>query len=510
MPTHPLITAEGLIAELALTGVLDETGLRSLLGPDRVGVELNLLEKRLLEENVLSSSRLLQLKGAVSGLPTCDVDTADFDDRLDPAVASVTGAFLLTGEPLTVAMVEDKPDNLTLLRQALGRVDFDIQLITADQYSRVYRQVYAGEHTLALPEATDIFGVFDEALRRRASDIHLSVGVPPAVRVDGRTTFIPVRPLSREWMFAQIRDLGGAKGEATIERLTESTAVDFAYSYGEVRFRVNLGFDRFGPTLAARTLTTVIPSMDDLDLPAAIRGLIDQERGLVLVTGPTGSGKSTTLAALMNAMATGQRRHIITLEDPIEYFLDSDQSIVHQRELGRDFRTFPDALRQALRQDPDVILVGELRDYETMATAVTAAETGHLVFSTIHTYDAASSIARLVAAFPPEEQDQVRSQLSYVLRGLVSQTLLPRASGKGRVAAYEIMLNNPAIRANIRRPDGNTSLRQTIETSADQGMCTMDMYLADLVAHNVVRLEDAEEKARDKEDFRRRTGGGRG
>jgi twitching motility protein PilT len=506
MSSIPSITAESLATALVREGVLAESDLISLLGAERSTVTLNQLELRLTEENVLSDSRLLQLKGMVSGRSIVDDPKAVYLATLPANIAQATGSVVLDCEPLTVAMVEDLEANVNLLGLTLGTPNFEISLITADQFSHIFRFVYTQEkRSSAYRECVDVFEVFNEALRRRASDILLSVGVPPTMRVDGSVQFLKRRPLDRDWLLRQATELAKDRGMAILK---EKTAYDFAYSYGNVRFRINLGYDRFGVTISARTLSSKVPTMDALGLPEAIRHLITAERGLVLVTGPTGSGKSTTLASLLSALADTSPRHLVTLEDPIEYYLTSSAAVVHQRELGRDFITFPDALRQALRQDPDVILVGELRDHETMSTAVTAAETGHLVFATMHTYDAASSIARLVAAFPPEEQEQIRAQLAYVLRGIVSQTLLPLSSGKGRIAAFEIMLNIPATQTNIRKADGHIQLRQTIEGHSKIGMCTMDMSLVDLVLRGLVSEHEAELRCRDLVDFRRRLSSG--
>jgi twitching motility protein PilT len=506
MPSLPSITAQSLSRALVSEGVLSEADLVSLLGVERTTATLNQLELRLTQENILSDSRLLQLKGIVSGLNIVDDPNTVFLPTLPANIAHSTGAIVIEGSPLVIAMVEDLEANVNLLRLTLQTPTFEVRLITADQFGDIFRSLYTSEkRTDSYRECVDVFEVFNEALRRRASDILLSVSIPPTMRVDGAEQYLKRRPLDRDWVMRQAYELAGERGMKVLE---EKTAYDFAYSYGNVRFRINLGYDRFGVTISARTLSSKVPTMDALGLPEAIRNLITNERGLVLVTGPTGSGKSTTLASLLSGLAESSPRHLITLEDPIEYYLTSSAAVVHQRELGRDFFTFPDALRQALRQDPDVILVGELRDHETMSTAVTAAETGHLVFATMHTYDAASSIARLVAAFPTDEQDQIRAQLAYVLRGIVSQTLLPLSSGKGRIAAFEIMLNNPAIQSNIRKADGHGQLRQTIETSAKKGMCTMDMSLVDLVLKGLVSEKEAEERCRDIEDFRRRLSSG--
>jgi twitching motility protein PilT len=244
--------------------------------------------------------------------------------------------------------------------------------------------------------------------------------------------------------------------------------------------------------------------MDELALPHSVQNFINLDRGLVLVTGATGSGKSTTLAALLAQICTSQKRHLITLEDPIEFILPQGSSVVHQRELGTSFSSFPEGLRQALRQDPDVVLVGEMRDLSTIRTAITAAETGHLVFGTLHTFDAASTVSRLVAMYPSEEQDQIRSTLSYTLKGIVSQTLLRSISGKGRVAAFEVMVTNFGIANNLRKIDGAVHLRGAIETGSRDGMQTMDMALADLVRRRLITEEEALEKVVDAADFKRR------
>jgi twitching motility protein PilT len=284
--------------------------------------------------------------------------------------------------------------------------------------------------------------------------------------------------------------------------LEREMTLDFAYTYGEERFRMNLGKERHGFTLSARLLSSTIPKMSALGLPKAIQEFIHLERGLVLVTGPTGSGKSTTLAALLQEIASTQDRHIITLEDPIEYVLEQGpRAMVKQREQGEDFIDFPAALRQALRQDPDVVLVGEMRDIETARTAVTAAETGHLVFSTLHTYDAQSTVARLVSMYPEGEQDHAREKLAYILKGVVSQTLVPRANTTGRVAAMEIMLGTPAIANNLRSPKGMTQLRSTIQTSRGEGMQTMEMALADLHRRGLISYDDGLFKARNEEEY---------
>jgi twitching motility protein PilT len=256
--------------------------------------------------------------------------------------------------------------------------------------------------------------------------------------------------------------------------------------------------------MTLRKLPSVIPTFDDLSAPDAIRRFAELERGLVLVTGPTGSGKSTTLAAIINAIITGSARHVITLEDPIEFRFPTDRaSLVNQREYGSSFSDFPEGIRDSLRQDPDVILVGEMRDKQTIAAALTAASTGHLCLGTLHTSDAPQTVARIVNAFDSSERDEVRAQLAQMLKGVVSQTLLPRAGNKGRVAAYEILVANPAIATNLRKVGGENALKQTMQTAAREGMVTLEASLASLVRRGVVRKDEAEFRAQDVEEFQR-------
>lgn len=494
------ITAQGLLKSLMEAGILEEKSLITLLGEARHSVSLNELEMRLVRQGIISSTRLLQLKGAAAGLPVFDDPAVSVDSSLDERLVRRLGAFKLDRPTLTFAMVEDLPDSIEKLTE-LFKTKPEIWLITAPQFDDLYSVHYKGDSTDRLQQAKDIYEILDEAIRRRASDIHLSAGLPPIFRVDGSLIALPRQPLTEEFLVAQASQL---TTEARMEVWREKSDVDFAYTYGAARLRVNLGRDRRGMTIAARKIPTEVPTMADIKLPESIRNLTALDRGLVLVVGPTGSGKSTTLAAMLSSIASNQQRHIITLEDPIEFLIPPGKSVVHQRELHQSFTSFPNGLRQALRQDPDCILVGEMRDIETIRTAITAAETGHLVFGTLHTFDAPSTIGRLVSSFPAEEQDQVRAQLSYILKAVVAQTLIPLAATKGRVAAFEIMLSNAAIQNNLRKVDGHSFLRQTIETSTRDGMQTMEMALVDLVRKNVIRLEDAEHRAPDPESFRRR------
>ena len=329
----------------------------------------------------------------------------------------------------------------------------------------------------------------------RASDVHLSAGTPPRCRVDGE-----LREMDAEKLTTQET---AAMADAVMEEhqkdvLRDKGEVDFAWSIPEKgRFRVNVFHQRGSTALVARILNLTIPEPESLGLPKCVVEMTDKQRGLVLVTGATGSGKSTTLASVINIINHTYHQHIITLEDPVEYLHRHDKCIVNQREMGNDSLSYAAALRAALRQDPDVILVGEMRDLETISTAVTAAETGHLVFSTLHTIGAANTIDRVIDVFPPYQQQQIRTQLADVLECVVSQQLLPRASGTGRVAAIEVMVVTPAIRNLIR--EGKThQISSVMQTSRKLGMQTMDDALLDLFHSGAITRESAIQYAQDR------------
>ena len=300
--------------------------------------------------------------------------------------------------------------------------------------------------------------------------------------------------------------LGSAMNDKQRKVLKERGEVDYSYAHPECgRFRVNVFMDRGNMAAAFRRVDTIIPRPDQLGIPNAVVELYKRRRGLVLVTGPTGSGKSTTLASIINKANENRTDHIITLEDPIEYVHKHKKSIVNQREVGMDTLSYNNALRAALREDPDIILVGEMRDYETLSIAVTAAETGHLVFSTLHTIGAASTIDRVIDVFPPHQQQQIRPQLSMVLTAVISQQLLPTADGKGRVAAFEVMIANPAIRSLIR--DGKPhQIQATVQTSRAQGMITMDDALFDLYQGGVITRDMALTYAQEIDVLRKKLG----
>ncbi|NLI01528.1 MAG: type IV pilus twitching motility protein PilT [Chthonomonadales bacterium] len=336
----------------------------------------------------------------------------------------------------------------------------------------------------------------DDLLRivveKGGSDLHLSVGVPPIIRVDGQllpTNYEKVTPQESQRLVYDILT------DDQIQRFETTFELDFSYSLQRLsRFRVNIYRDRGNVASAFRVIPSRIPTLRDLSLPPVLEELTRLPRGLILVTGPTGSGKSTTLAAMINQINNERSVHILTIEDPIEYLHSHRFSIINQREVGGDTLAFANALRAALREDPDVILVGEMRDLETMQMAVSAAETGHLVFATLHTNSAATSVERIVDSFPPGQQEQVRLQLSNNLQAILCQQLLPRANGPGRICAMEIMTASPAIR-NLIRENKAHQITSMIQTSANLGMQTMDQSLRDLYVRGLITYELAMERA---------------
>ncbi len=320
----------------------------------------------------------------------------------------------------------------------------------------------------------DILEYLKQAVDARASDLHITVNLPPIVRVDGsleRLNDSRLKPEDTANLVTQVLT------EQQLERLEEKGELDFSFSNpGMGRFRVNAYRQRGSYGMAFRVVQDRIPSLEELGLPSVVADLTRKQRGLVLVTGPTGSGKSTSLAAMIDLINHERNCHVLTLEDPIEYLHKHNKCVINQREVGDDTQSFANGLRAALRQDPDVILVGEMRDLDTIAIAVTAAETGHLVFSTVHTIGAANTVDRIIDVFPPHQQEQIKVQLGSVLEGVISQQLMPRKSEKGRVAAFEIMTATPAIRNLVR--EGKTHQIQTsVQTGSKHGMVTMDTSL---------------------------------
>lgn len=348
----------------------------------------------------------------------------------------------------------------------------------------------------------DVPFLLNRAVELGASDIHLNPGRPPVFRVHGGLDEVQgVGVLDRPQSEALCRELCTERGWAEVERVG-STDFGLAHSDGN-RFRVNVMRQRGGYAAVLRLIPQKLLSMSDIGLPESCHSLLRKPRGLVLVTGPTGSGKSTTLASMIDWINTNQDRHIITIEDPVEYYHQHKLGLITQREVGEDVPDFPEALRRALRQDPDVILLGEMRDLETISAAITAAETGHLVFGTLHTTGSARTMDRIVDAFPANQQDQIRAQLSVSIQAVISQVLLPKADGRGRVAAFEVMLMTAAI-ANLIRKNETAKIQSTIQTSRRHGMVTLDDYLLDLVRDGKIEREVALDAAQDRGDLEAR------
>jgi twitching motility protein PilT len=330
-------------------------------------------------------------------------------------------------------------------------------------------------------------------LRQEASDIHMTYGLPPIFRVDGVLSAFGEERLDDAYIMNVLGQLATA---AQMKEMEEVGEIDFAVTYdGTIRMRCNAFYQQNHVAIALRLLPLKVPTVQELGLAPVIVEQADKPRGLVLLTGPTGSGKSSTLAALLDHINHTSRRHIITLENPIEFLHTHDLCMINQREVGDDTGSFAAGLRAALRQDPDVILVGEMRDLETISTAITAAETGHLVFGTLHTKSAPNAIDRIIDVFPPEQQEQIRIQLADVLECVIGKSLLPKIGG-GRVAAYEILVVTPAIRSLIRQ-NKSFQIPGTMQTSRRQGMQLLDDALADLVRKGVVTIDSALETAND-------------
>ncbi len=346
----------------------------------------------------------------------------------------------------------------------------------------------------------DIADILRDVVDLGASDLHLAVGLPPMVRIDGELRGLDYPELTpnktRELVYSILN-------QDQRQRLETDWEVDLSYSlYGAARFRVNAYFQRGSLSAALRTVPMNIKTVEELGLPPVVHSFCHKPRGFVLVTGPTGSGKSTTLAAIIDEINQARSDHIVTIEDPIEFLHEHKGCVVDQREVGTDTKAFPVALRSALRQDPDIILIGEMRDLETIQIALTAAETGHLVFATLHTQDAPQTIDRMIDVFPPHQQEQIRVQIAATLEGVVTQQLLPKASGQGRVAACEVLITTPAVRNLIR--EGKTHQLYTVmQTGGQQGMQTMNSALACLVRRGDITKELAMRRSSSPEDLGR-------
>ena len=343
-----------------------------------------------------------------------------------------------------------------------------------------------------------------EVVDRRASDLHLTVGAAPMLRIRGRLTPVEGFPKlstsdTREIVYSIL-------SEAQRQKFENNWQIDFAYQIpGTARFRVNAYMQRGAVGAALRLIPFDVVPLETLGLPPVVAEFAERPRGLVLVTGPTGSGKSTTLASLIDIINSNREEHIMTVEDPIEFLHQHKKCIVNQRELGSDTLSFGDALKAALRQDPDVILVGEMRDIETISTAITAAETGHLVFATLHTQDTPQTIDRIIDVFPSAQQGQIRAQLSVALQGIMTQMLLPTADGAGRCVAAEILVPTPAVR-NLIREAKSHQIYSVLQTGGAHGMQTMDAALATLVRAGKITRQLAESRAQSPEELRRLMG----
>lgn len=344
----------------------------------------------------------------------------------------------------------------------------------------------------------DIAELLTFSVKNKASDLHLSAGLPPMIRVDGDIRRINIPPLNHKEVHALIYDIMNDKQRRDYEEFLET---DFSFALpGVARFRVNAFNQDRGAASVFRTIPSKVLTLEDLDAPKFFAELCTKPRGLILVTGPTGSGKSTTLAAMINHINTNDYAHILTVEDPIEFVHESQKSLINQREIHRDTLGFNEALRSALREDPDIILVGEMRDLETIRLALTAAETGHLVFGTLHTTSAAKTIDRIIDVFPAAEKDMIRAMLSESLQAVISQTLLKKVGG-GRIAAHEIMVGTPAIR-NLIREAKVAQMYSAIQTGRKDGMQTLDQNLKELVDKGLITAKAAMTRAVNKDMFR--------
>ncbi|WP_379135573.1 type IV pilus twitching motility protein PilT [Paenibacillus sp. sgz500958] len=334
----------------------------------------------------------------------------------------------------------------------------------------------------------DIIQLLHMAYSSKASDLHISAGSPPVIRIDGSLQSLEGEKLSSEETLHMAEVLMGDQRSLAFQNAGE---LDFSFPLENgVRYRVNVYRQRAGVSIAARSIPAEIPSLEQLSLPPVLSSLTKKPQGLILVTGPTGSGKSSTLAAMIHHINKSEKKHIVTLEDPIEFLHSHGSCLIDQREVGSDTASFANGLRAALRQDPDVILVGEMRDLETISAAVTAAETGHLVMATLHTTDAPQTIDRIIDAFPGHQQGQIRSQLASVLLAVVSQRLFPRAGGRGRLCATEILVNTPAV-ANLIRTEKTHQIKNVMQTGRSLGMHTLEMSIREYLSLGLIQPDTA-------------------
>ena len=359
------------------------------------------------------------------------------------------------------------------------------------------------ERNEGMTEDTGLSDYLFGAIEMKASDLHITAGLPPMVRINGKVEPLEYPPLTPNATRELLYDI---LSNDQRQRLENDWELDFSYSLPRTaRFRVNVYFQRGSLGAAFRAIPSKIRSLGELGLPEAVEDMTEKPRGLVLVTGPTGSGKSTTLAAMIDRINETRNEHIMSVEDPIEFLHNHKKCIVNQREVNQDTKSFAQALKHVLRQDPDVILVGEMRDLETISLAVTAAETGHLVFGTLHTQDTPQTVDRIIDVFPPYQQHQVRAQLSIALQGIITQTLIPRKDGRGRVVACEVLVPTPGVR-NLIREAKNHQIYSAIQTGGKFGMQTMDAALVELVRRGLIREEEAEKRSSNPDELRRLAG----
>ena len=426
---------------------------------------------------------------AVIGFPPPAVPTAQFAPPMAPTTGAPAGMPGLAGAGLgRAAPVTTPAQDVELNEPVAGE----------EAYKRSSTEQQAQDHDISLPE------VLDAMMARNASDLHLTAGSPPTIRVNGSLQALPDFPVLDGGMIQ--RTMYGAITQTQRERFEEDLELDFSYSLPDRgRFRVNMYKQRDAIGAAFRMIPFEIKSLEALGIPPGLRDFAALPRGFILVTGPTGSGKSTTLAALIDQANSTRSEHIMTVEDPIEFLHEHKKCLVNQREVGTDTNSFSAALKHVLRQDPDIILVGEMRDLETIQVALAAAETGHLVFATLHTQDAAQTIDRIIDVFPPHQQQQVRQQLAGSLQGVVCQTLCKTLDGKGRVVATEVLVVTPAVRNLIR--EGKThQIYSAMQAGAQHGMHTMDQHLARLVREGRITYETGVEKCHHLPDFNKLCG----
>ena len=341
----------------------------------------------------------------------------------------------------------------------------------------------------------DVKNLFKIAAEKKASDLHLLVGQPPIIRIDGELVTVNSVWSGKEFYGPLSATDLSVVTDALIDkeqklRLMKEKDLDCSYAVANVRFRVNLSYEKDNLCVVARVIEETKPTLDEIGMPAIVKTLLEGHQGLILITGPTGCGKSTTLAAMVNYINSTRSCHIVTLEDPIEYIFTSDKSLVAQRQLGSDVSSFASGLKHVLRQDPNVIMVGEMRDYETISAAITLAETGHLVLATLHTYNAVQTIDRIIDTFPPHQQTQIKSQLSMLLTAIISQRLIPRISG-GRIAVREMLIRNAAV-SNLIRENKTAQLKSVMEMHSKEGMITLDMHLKELYNAGEITKETAQ------------------